>query len=124
MQDIYTLDAAKGRTVLAGRVILDEYVRDVTDAHYMRKLGAYGIQADAFATIADYGTKYVLLRKQASSERLYSAFIDWVQYGVRRNYGHGDQIFLQLRYMHPRRQPAHHQPKKMPPIGEVQQVLF
>lgn len=92
-----TFDKAKGKSVMAGSIRNGKYYRTVTNAHYMVKHQGYGIQSNVFSELYAKGVHTIVL--QAKGVNLIAPLYVWVDNGVVKDYGHGDQVFLSTKFM-------------------------
>lgn len=74
-------------------------VRKVEPKHFMRVLQGYGIQDIAFQEICKLGIKYIGLKEIHAGDTLYSKVEVWKDKGAVKDYGHGKQRFLSIKYM-------------------------
>lgn len=93
-----TKDPAKKKEVFCGMIEDNTYTRSVNNEHYMVKEGGYGIQVDVMTKLVKYGVKNVLLTTQKGT-KLFSNLTDWVKHGHKKDYGNGEQLFLNTKFM-------------------------
>jgi len=93
---IYTLDKKKDRKVKAGEIIGKTFKRNLKSNHYMVKENGYGMQVDVLERLVKEGVEDVALNYK--SRRYVSRLQDWALNGKRKDYGHGEQVFLDKSY--------------------------
>ncbi len=98
MTRIFALDPHKGKSILCGEIKGGVFVRKVKPEHFMRVVGGYGIQEDAFEEVLVNQVKTIVLIENKGKE-WQSKIEDWLLHGKVADYGHGKQRFLSLRYM-------------------------
>jgi hypothetical protein len=99
---VYCFDPKHQSPRLMGYIDSDgkTFVKTVEPKNYMRVIGGYGLQYDAFSSFAEAGlTKIVVFEKHTGNSWL-STTKDWVEHGKIADYGNGKQVFLSLKYMH------------------------
>lgn len=100
MIKILSTDLKKNKTVLCGTFDGTTFTRHVTPRHFMRVVGGYGINEDAFQKILEYGCKTVIIDETATHNQWKSDINDWLDHCTIADYGSGKQRFLGLKYMH------------------------
>jgi len=96
---ILSYDPRKKKYIKCGLLIGDTFFRDVTHKHFMRVVGGYGIQEDAFQKIVAEGGKKIVI-KETDTNRQWEADIKaWDEHCHIADYGNGKQRFLGLKYM-------------------------
>lgn len=95
---ITTNDPAKNKEVLCGFVENGIFTRTVNNRHYMVKEHGYGIQTDALMTIVRLGVANITIKTKAGTV-LKSKTSDWVTKGNKKDYGNGEQMFLDIKFM-------------------------
>ena len=98
---LYTYEKAKGKRVFAG--VYDArsrvYVRRVTQCHFMRKIGGYGIQDEIIVKLLKFGCHSILVMEEGGNTYR-SALQEWLEPDIKvLDYGHGKQRFLPLHRM-------------------------
>ncbi len=96
---IKTLDPRKNAVVVCGELVDGVYFRDVKTKHYMRVIGGYGIQEDAFQQLLANDAKRVILKEVETGKKWYSPIENWIEHGKVADYGHGKQRFLSTKFM-------------------------
>jgi len=97
---IYSTDIKKNKVILCGTFEGDTFTRHVTPKHYMRVVGGYGINEDAFQKIMEYKCKKVIIEDITTGQKWESTIEDWLEHCTIADYGSGKQRFLGLKYMH------------------------
>lgn len=87
------------KPMLMGTVIGDTLFKSVNDRHFMRTVGGYGFQYDAFACLEQNGIKKIEILEQHTGVTWMSKPSEWLEHGKIADYGRGKQIFLSLKYM-------------------------
>lgn len=95
---IHSYDEAKGKKVLAGTVIGDTFYRNVNSKHFMVKHHGYGISVDVLQQIFQLGVTYIQIDTEKGTKH-FSKTQDWIANGDKVNYKHGEQVFLDIKYM-------------------------
>ena len=96
---IYAFDPHKGKDVLAGDIIENDFTRTVEQKHFMRVVQGYGIQESCFEQLLGHKVSRVILIEKETGHAYTSRITDWVLHGKVADYGHGKQRFLSLRFM-------------------------
>lgn len=93
-----TFDKRKKEYVFCGQVKNYVFTRYIDDDDYMFKERGYGIQQDVFKKLVlDKVSKVVLIKKGYYT--FFSNIHDWYKFGIVRDYGSGNQVFLSIRHM-------------------------
>lgn len=102
---LMTYDPAKKKMVLVGYWNKDKKLlgRKVGPQHFMRVLQGYGIQNDVFQQIIKSGIKHIALKEIHTGDILLSNVKSWLNEGRVKDYGHGKQRFLSVKYMRRKR---------------------
>jgi hypothetical protein len=82
-----------------GNKIGDVFFKTVEEKHFMRVVGGYGLQYDAFACFDKEGIKDIEVLERHTGITWLSKPKDWFEHGKISDYGRGKQIFLSLKYM-------------------------
>jgi hypothetical protein len=82
-----------------GNKIGDVFFKTVEEKHFMRVVGGYGLQYDAFACFDKEGIKDIEVLERHTGVTWLSKPKDWFDHGKISDYGRGKQIFLSLKYM-------------------------
>lgn len=82
-----------------GNKIGDVFFKSVEPKHFMRVVGGYGLQYDAFACFEGEGIKDIEVLERHTGITWQSKPKDWFEHGNIADYGRGKQIFLSLKYM-------------------------
>jgi hypothetical protein len=85
---------------LVGELIGDTLFKDVQPYHFMRVVGGYGINEDAFQDILSKGCKKIVIKEVNTGKRWEGSVKDWQEHCHIADYGSGKQRFLGLKYMH------------------------
>jgi len=93
---IYAFDKAKNKSVVAGHIDGDTFVRKVQRKHFMRFKNGYGIQESVMQELVMRGVTKILLI--AEHDRWLSDISDWLLLSP-ADYGHGKQRFLDVKKM-------------------------
>lgn len=93
-----TFDPAKGKEVYCGYIDGFVFYRNVNNSHYMVKENGYGMQTNVLQGLIGAGVKEILLTTHKGT-RLLSKVSSWNSKGVRKDYGNGEQVFLNTKYM-------------------------
>lgn len=96
----YCYDPKYKKLMTMGNKIGDVFFKTVESKHFMRVVGGYGLQYDAFACFESEGIKSVEVLEHHTGITWQSAVKDWFAHGKIADYGRGKQIFLSLKYMH------------------------
>lgn len=98
MERLTTYDPKKDKTVLAGYIEKDVFIKHVTSRHFFRKLQAYGIQEEIIQQLIERGIKTIRIMSHTLTYE--SKISDWVNgHCLLRDYGNGLQRFLPVHYM-------------------------
>lgn len=84
---------------LMGTKIGDIFFKTVAEKHFMRVIGGYGLQYDAFACFEKEGIKEIEVLEYHTGITWLSKPKEWFEHGKIADYGRGKQIFLSLKYM-------------------------
>ena len=103
MQKLYSFDPKKNKTILVGEVIGKTLVRKVNSNHFFRVCNGYGIQENAFEKAVEMGIKHITLLVDSTDVSWSSTVKDWIEHGAVKDYGHGKQRFLSMKYMNGKR---------------------
>lgn len=95
--NITTHDKAKNKDIVTGYVTGPIYHRKVNNKHYMVKEHGYGIQKDVLRKLASMGVRWILIKAKTKSYK--SALGTWLGMGRTKDYGHGEQVFLDVDLM-------------------------
>jgi len=93
-----TYDPQKNRSVHAGQIKGDTFVKNVTAKHYMRIFDGYGIQKTILENLQKKGINKILI-KTSNNRQLETTVNNWIENGIERDLGHGRQIFLPIKYI-------------------------
>jgi hypothetical protein len=97
---ILSYDPRKHKRVLCGEFIVDTFFRTVQPYHFMKIVGGYGIQEDAFQDIVGRGCKKIVIKEVKTGNQWEATVEDWLNHCHIADYGSGKQRFLGLKYMH------------------------
>lgn len=97
--ELLTFDKKKNKMVKCGDIEGDTFYREVKPEHFMRVVGGYGIQSDAFEYLVKSKVFHVLLINSQNPDKFKSRIDDWIIHGKTADYGHGKQRFLSLKFM-------------------------
>ena len=95
---VKTYDTAKRKYVLAGTILGNTYNRSVGYKHKMIKENGYGIQVDVLEYLIKKKVHNIDILTRTGTH-LKSHLADWVNKGKKKDYGHGAQIFLDIKFM-------------------------
>ena len=84
---------------LMGNKIGDVFFKKVESKHFMRVIGGYGLQYDAFACFEEEGIETIEVLESHTKNIWVSKRQDWFEHGKIADYGRGKQIFLSLKFM-------------------------
>lgn len=76
----------------------DTFFKQVQEKHFMKVVGGYGFQYDAFIQFEKKGIKEIHINEENGSVWS-SRPSQWLEHGKIADYGRGKQIFLSLKYM-------------------------
>lgn len=96
---IMTYDPKKQKPVLCGELDNNVFVREVQPYHFMRVVGGYGIQEDAFQQLESKGCTKIIIREIVAGKEWESNIDVWKEHCHIADYGSGKQRFLGLKYM-------------------------
>lgn len=96
---ILVYDPKKDKLVLTGNVIDKKFYRNVEQRHFMRIMNGYGIQEEAYKKCIDLGVKEIVLKELQNNRLLTSKMSDWLEHGIVRDFGSGEQRFLSIKFM-------------------------
>lgn len=97
---VYCFDPKYKKLMKMGTKIGDTFFKTVESKHFMRVVGGYGFQYDAFACFEAEGIKAIEILEHHTGITWQSKPGDWFAHGAIADYGRGKQIFLSLKYMH------------------------
>lgn len=97
---VYCYDPKYKKPMTMGNKIGDTFFKTVEAKHFMRVVGGYGFQYDAFASFEKEGIKAIEILEHHTGNTWQSKPVDWFTHGKIADYGRGKQIFLSLKYMH------------------------
>ena len=95
----YCYDPKYKKPMLMGRKIGSVFFKTVESKHFMRVVGGYGLQYDAFACFEGEGITDIEILEHHTDITWQSKAKDWFLHGKIADYGRGKQIFLSLKYM-------------------------
>lgn len=95
---IYTFDVGKNKDVFCGVVEKDIFKRVVDNKHFMVKYGGYGIQKDVLSKLVLYGVRFIEITTKKKT-KYKSTIGSWVSKGKVGKFGHGEQVFLNIKFM-------------------------
>lgn len=91
-----TYDTKKHKQVKVGEIIGDEFVKRVIDKkHFFKLYKGYGIQKSVLQELVSKGVRKVKIINDKGMEYVAPISV-WVQYGVVKDFGHGEQVFLSI----------------------------
>lgn len=96
---IISFDLKKKKYILVGELIGDTLFKYVQPYHFMRVVGGYGINEDAFQEVVSKGCKKIVIKEMATHQRWEASVEDWAKHCHIADYGSGKQRFLGLKYM-------------------------
>jgi len=96
---VYCFDPKYKKLMKMGTKIGDVFFKTVESKHFMRVVGGYGFQYDAFACFEAEGIKAIEILEHHTGITWQSKPADWFAHGAIADYGRGKQIFLSLKYM-------------------------
>lgn len=96
----YCFDPKYKKLMLMGNKVGNVFFKTVENKHFMRVVGGYGLQYDAFACFETEGITDVEVLEHHTGITWQSKTKDWFLHGKIADYGRGKQIFLSLKYMH------------------------
>ena len=96
---VYCFDPHFKKLNKMGTKIGDVFFKTVEEKHFMRMVGGYGFQYDAFACFEAEGIAKIEVLERHTGETWVSKPKDWFEHGKIADYGRGKQIFLSLKYM-------------------------
>jgi len=99
MEVIKVYDHKKGKEVTVGKIDGDCFIKIVKPIHYMRKYDAYGIDAVVLERLR-YGNRKInhIILKPSRQSKYISDINDWIEHGIKEDFGHGVQYFLPCDY--------------------------
>lgn len=103
---VYCFDPKCKKLMTMGNKIGDTFFKTVENKHFMRVVGGYGFQYDAFACFEAEGIKNIEVLERHTGITWLSKPADWFAHGAIADYGRGKQIFLSLKYMHKKNKEA------------------
>jgi len=93
-------DPQKNRNVTIGELIGDTFYKEVhSKKHFMFKLNGYGITESAFRKLRIKDVKHMLILETDTGVKLQSTLDDWSLKGIVKDFGAGEQRFLNIKYM-------------------------
>jgi hypothetical protein len=95
----YCYDPKYKKLMTMGNKIGDVFFKTVEEKHFMRVVGGYGLQYDAFACFEKEGIKEIEVLERHTGIKWLSKPKEWFEHGKISDYGRGKQIFLSLKYM-------------------------
>lgn len=99
INELWAFDIKKEKYILCGHLVGAIFYRDVKAEHYIRMIGGYGIQEDAFQLLVARGYKHIVFR-QENGDQLISPIDEWLRPSIRvKDLGHGNQRLLPDKYM-------------------------
>lgn len=96
---VYCFDPKYKKLMTMGNKIGDVFFKSVEPKHFMRVIGGYGLQYDAFACFESEGIARIEVLEKHTGITWQSVPKDWFEHGKISDYGRGKQIFLSLKYM-------------------------
>lgn len=96
---VYCFDPKYKKLMTMGNKIGNTFFKTVEEKHFMRVVGGYGLQYDAFACFEGEGIKGIEVLERHTDITWLSKPKDWFEHGNIADYGRGKQIFLSLKYM-------------------------
>jgi hypothetical protein len=96
---LLTYDPKKGKNVLVGTITGTTLLREVTEKHFMRVVGGYGIQEPALQQARSLGVKTIIQIVKETNEKWIGTIDNWINNSKTMDFGHGKQVFLSLKYM-------------------------
>lgn len=96
---VYCFDPKYKKPMTMGNKIGDVFFKTVEAKHFMRVVGGYGFQYDAFASFEAEGIKEIEILERHTGITWQSKPATWFENGKIADYGRGKQIFLSLKYM-------------------------
>lgn len=94
---LYTYDRKKDQNITAGTINDNVFYRKITPKHFVRKYQGYAIQQDVFKRLRPYKCNDIVFVK--GKTQLKSSLVQWEQFGITDDLGHGLQVFLPEKYM-------------------------
>ena len=100
MKKLLVYDPRKRKLVLCGHVDGNTFIRNVVSRkHFMKIVGGYGIQENAFVELKNREIENILLKEEDTKKTWSSTLSDWEEKGKVADYGNGKQRFLSTKYM-------------------------
>lgn len=96
---VYCFDPKYKKLMTMGNKIGDVFFKTVDEKHFMRVVGGYGLQYDAFACFEKEGITDIEVLERHTGITWLSKPTEWYTHGRISDYGRGKQIFLSLKYM-------------------------
>jgi len=96
---LYAFDPARGDKALVGQIIGNALILVKNKEHLFKKFDAYAIDERCFQDIKKDGITEIRVKRIDIEQRLKASIETWEKNGVVRDFGHGRQIFLSLKYM-------------------------
>ena len=92
-------DWAKNKMVLVGEVRGDKLIKRVEhEHHFMVNENGYGISADGMLQLVEWRVKIIRIIEEDTKNIFEIPVKTWDEKGVIKNYGHGSQVFLNMKY--------------------------
>lgn len=98
-EKVYCFDPKYRRYMRMGTKIGDTFFKTVESKHFMRVVGGYGLQYDAFSDFEAKGITSIHVYERHTGNVWMAKIPDWKEHGHIADYGRGKQIFLSLKYM-------------------------
>jgi hypothetical protein len=96
---IFTDDPGKGKRVLVGELKEGILHRDSKPEHFMFMMNGYGIQEIIFEAMKASGVEQICQNIIGQGVSYLAPLETWQEHGVVRDFRHGPQRFLSLKYM-------------------------
>lgn len=96
---VYCYDPELKKLNLMGHKIGNKFFKTVESQHFMRRVGGYGFQYDAFAMFEQEGITEIEILERHTGNIWLSKPKEWFLHGHIADYGRGKQIFMSLKYM-------------------------
>lgn len=98
-------DPKKGKHILCGELVGDSLFRDVEKKHFMRIVNGYGIQEIAFQEALKRGVTKFIYKELHTGKNWEATDTDLNKFGAVKDFGHGPQRFISMKYLKPRKKP-------------------
>lgn len=96
---LYVTDSAKGRKVLVGTIVGDRLIKRVErEKHFFRLENGYAMNSEAILELLNRGVKVIKIIESDTGDVYETTVNWWNKWGKQANYGHGLQIFLNMKY--------------------------